>query len=205
MNNPNPTRRAYGRFITIIGLMLAAGSTARADYQSTVLADNPLAFYALNPATDPSGSSPDLTGNGNNGNAVGITPATGPSAYITNAANFDGEAAIDLSQGSNPGLLNFNGPITLEAWAQPSSSGLFADIVAKGYDSSSPNDEVTLRVNGSYGADYSGGSEGTNFSIYVSGGTQTTNWAYVVVSSLARLWHNFPARQHRDGILRRPR
>ena len=159
-----------------VALMMAAA--ARADYQSTVLSDTPLAFYALNPASDPSGTSPDLTGNGNDGTAVNIAPATGPSAYITNAANFNASAAIDLSQGSNPGLLNFTGPITLEAWAQPTSSSLFADIVAKGYDSSTYQ-EIVIRVNGPYGANYYGSSG----SVGVTGGVQSTNWTHIVLSS----------------------
>jgi hypothetical protein len=166
------------KLLAAAGMALLMAAPARADYQSTVLADNPLAFYALNPAVDGTSTAPDLTGNGNDGQAVDIAAATGPSAYIPNAASFDGTAAIDLSQGNNPGLLNFTGPITLEAWAQPDSSSLFADIVAKGYDSSTYQ-EIVIRVNGPYGANYFGssGSEG------VTGGDQTTNWAYIVLSS----------------------
>ena len=154
--------------------------TTVTNYQSAVLADNPLAFYALNPASDPSGTSPDLTGNGNNGSASSITPATGPTPYITNAANFSApfESYDDLSDGNNPGLLTFSGPITLEAWVQPSSSSEFGDIVAKGYDASS-YDEIVMRVNGPYGADYYGNSG----SVGETGGAQTTNWTYVVLSS----------------------
>jgi autotransporter-associated beta strand protein len=178
MNTHNSTRRFCGWFFTAIGLALMTTVTVRANYQSTVLADNPLAYYALNPAVDGNSTAPDLTGNGNDGVAVDITAASGPSAYITNAANFNGSAAIDLSQGSNPGLLNFNGPITLEAWCQPASSGLFADILAKGYDSSN-YDEIAIGVNGPYGANYWGQTGGAN----IAGGTQTTNWTYVVLSS----------------------
>ena len=166
------------KLLTAVGAALLMAAAARADYQSTVLSDNPLAFYALNPASDPSGTSPDLTANGNNGVAVNISPAIGPSAYITNAANFNGSAAIDLSQGSNPLLLNFTGPITLEAWAQPTSSSLFADVIAKGYDSSTYQ-EIVIRVNGPYGANYYG-SSGT---VGVNGGVQSTNWTYIVLSS----------------------
>jgi hypothetical protein len=156
-------------------------STVVSNYQSAVLADNPLAYFALNPAADPSGTSPDLTGNGNDGEASDITATNGPSPYITNAANF--EAANDSfddfsSVGANPGLLDFSGPITLEAWAQPSSSSEFADILAKGYDASS-GDEIVIRLNGPYGADYFGDSG----SVGDTGGAQTTNWTYVVLSS----------------------
>ncbi len=154
-----------------------------ADYQSVVLGDHPLAFYALNPATDPADTSPDLTGNGNDGFAYGITPAIGPSAYITNAAYFDGATSFDdISQGSNPGLLIFAGPLTLEAWVQPVSSSLFADIFAQGYENASGYPEMVLRANGSYGGGYVGGSENSNFSVYISGGSQNTSWTYVVLS-----------------------
>lgn len=170
--------RASRTLVVAAGLALMTAAIAHADYQSTVLGDGPLAYYALNPAADGTATTPDLTGNGNNGVAVSIAAASGPSAYITNAANFNGSAAIDLSQGGNPGLLNFSGPITLEAWVQPSSSSLFADIVAKGYDSTTYQ-EIVLRVNGPYGANYFGSSG----SVGVSGGKQTTNWTYVVLSS----------------------
>lgn len=153
-------------------------TAARADYHSTVLADGPLAYYALNPAADGTSVAPDLTGNGNDGIAAGVTAAAGPSPFLTNAAYFNGSAAIDLSQGSNPGLLDFNGPITIEAWAQPSSSSLFGDIVAKGYDSSTYQ-EIVVRVNGPYGANYYGSSG----SVGVNGGSQTTDWSYMVLTS----------------------
>jgi autotransporter-associated beta strand protein len=173
------TRRFCGPLFFAISLVLITAISARADYKSTVLADNPLAYYALNPAVDGTSTAPDLSGNGNDGIAAGITAASGPSAYITNAANFNGSAAIDLSYGSNPGLLNFNGPITLEAWCQPSSSGLFADIFARGYDNNSPYNEIAVGINGPYGANYWGQVVDLN----ISGGTQTTNWTYVVLSS----------------------
>jgi len=164
-------------------LVLLAVAAQAQNYQNAVLADNPLAFYALNPASDPTNASPDLTGNGNDGFAFNITPATGPTSYITNAANFNGTTSFDdISQGGNPGLLNFSGPMTLEAWVQPSSTSEFADIVAQGYENATGYPEIELRVNGVYGANYEAGSENTNFSTYVSGGTQTTNWTYVVVS-----------------------
>jgi hypothetical protein len=166
------------KFLTVAILVLTAAMNARADYQSTVLADNPVVYYALNPGVDGTAIAPDLTGNENDGIAVNISAAWGPSLYITNAANFNGASAIDLSQGSFPDLLNFTGPITLEAWVKPASLSLFADIVAKGYDIST-SQEIALRVNGPYGANYFGSSG----SVGVSGGKQTTNWTYVVLSS----------------------
>src|SRR6266446_4950594 len=55
-----------GRFIAATGLMLMTAAAVRADYKSTVLGDNPLAYYALNPAADGFSTCPDLTANGNN-------------------------------------------------------------------------------------------------------------------------------------------
>ncbi len=177
--NTQPLKTLFSRrVLPLLGLALMTAATARADYHSAVLADGPLAYYALNPATDGTSVAPDLSGNGNDGVAVGIAEAVGPSKYLTNAAYFNGSAAIDLSQGVNSGLLDFSGPITIEAWAQPSSSSLFGNIVAKGYDASTYQ-EIVLRVNGPYGANYYGSSG----SVGVNGGSQTTNWTYVVLTS----------------------
>jgi autotransporter-associated beta strand protein len=162
-----------------VGFLILGGTCARADYKSTVLSDSPLAFYALNPGTDGTNNAPDLTGNGNDGAPYAITSAVGPSAYITNAAAFNGSnSLVDLSEGGNPGLLNFSGPITLEVWVQPANSTEFGDILAKGYDASTYQ-EIVLRVNGPYGGNFYGssGSSGQN------GGTQTTTWSHVVLSS----------------------
>lgn len=158
---------------------LSVPAARASSYQSIVLGDGPLAFYALNPAQDGTSTAPDLTANGNNGVVINsISAASGPSAYITNAAYFNGSADIDLSEGANAGVLNFTGPITLEAWVQPSSATMFADAVAKGY-SSANGDEIVLRVNGPYGQNYYGSSG----SVGVTGGTQITNWTYMVMSS----------------------
>jgi autotransporter-associated beta strand protein len=162
------------------GLLLCAAGQAQTTYQSVVLADNPLAFYALNPGTDGTSTAPDLTTNGNDGQAGGIATGIGPSEFITNAAYFDGSASIDLSQGTNASLLNYTGPITLEAWAQPANTSFFGDIVAKGYENDGQYyPEITLRVNG---PTFTGGSEGDAGSTYATGGVETTNWSYVVVS-----------------------
>jgi hypothetical protein len=176
----NPSLSSYfAATLATVCLVLSVPAVHAGSYQSIVLGDNPLAFYALNPAVDGTSTAPDLTGNGNDGVVAGnLSAGFGPSAYITNAAYFDGGEAIDLSQGSNPGLLNFTGPITIEAWVQPSSASMFADAVAKGYDSSS-YDEIVLRVNGPYGQNYYGSSG----SVGVTGGTQATNWTYMVMSS----------------------
>jgi len=48
----------------------------------------------------------------------------------------------------------------------------------KGYDSSS-YDEIVIRVNGPYGANYYGSSGSAG----ETGGVQSTNWSYIVLSS----------------------
>ena len=150
MKTQHPTLRFCARSITVLSLALMTAATVRADYPSTVLGDSPLAYYALNPGSDPAGTSPDLTGNGNNGAAFNIAAVPGPTPYITNAASFDGlDSVVDLSGGSNPGLLNFGGPITMEAWVQSGNTAQGpANILGKGYDSALNFDELVLRANG---------------------------------------------------------
>jgi hypothetical protein len=175
MKIQNSTRSFYGRFLTAIGLMLMTAVTVvRAGYQSTVLGDNPLVYYALTSDVT-NGTATDLTTNAVNGNSYNLTDAgSGPSAYITNAAAFDGvSASIDVA--GAPALLNSNGPITLEAWVQAApliNTGL-GNIIAKGYVN---GNEMTLRDNNLNYYGYFGGPG-------VGGGTQTTDWTYLVLSS----------------------
>jgi len=170
-------------------LALITATAVRADYPSTVLGDSPLAFYALNPGTDPANTSPDLTGNGNTGAAFNLTPVPGPTPFITNAAGFDGaDSVVDLSGGSNPGLLNFSGPITMEAWVQSGNTSQGpANIFGKGYDSALNFDELVLRANGAnfYGGTYNNINGGAS----ASGGTQTTNWTYLVSTYDGTNWN----------------
>jgi autotransporter-associated beta strand protein len=190
------THISIGRFragcLIILSLGLATVTTVRASYQDTVLADDPLAFYPLNLAVDTGSSATDISGNGNNGTYVNIADGfnneTGPSAFITNAVSFDGSSEfVDLSTGTNIGILNFGGKITLEAWVQSGNpSQNLGDIVAKGYDVGD-GDELQMRVNqnqyqgGTYS--YSAGGEG------VGGGTTSTNWVYQVVSNDGTNWN----------------
>ncbi|HMD55467.1 MAG TPA: hypothetical protein VKJ65_13040, partial [Phycisphaerae bacterium] len=160
MKIQNSIHRLYGKFLIAIGLMLMTVVSVRANYQSTVLGNNPLAYYALNLIIDNSGTATDLSGNGNNSSYYNIYPAPGPTPYITNSASFMGssvESYVDLSTGSNPGLLNFGGLITMEAWVQSTNTTQGpADIFAKGYDSTTNDDEIALRANG--GVNYYGGT-----------------------------------------------
>ncbi len=174
----------------MIGLVVMPATNVHADYQSTVQNDHPVAFYPINSSVDPTGTTAtDLSGNGNNGTYNGTDPefntVPGPTPFIPDALYFDGFTSfIDLSTGSNPNLLNFSGPITLEAWVQPANSTEGpANIIAKGYESS-VNAEITLRANaGSYfGGSYNGNTHGAD------GGQQTTNWAYVVCAYDGTNW-----------------
>lgn len=164
------------------------------NYQSAVLSDHPLGYWPLNfnldTNTDDNGYyiATDLSGNTNNGTYYGITPSgndvAGPTPYITNAVSFD-YSEVDLSTGSNIALLNFTGPTTLEAWAQPalpaSDLNSLGDIIAKGYDSANYQ-EIALRENDIYvsgTANYYGyfGSGG------LSGGQENTNWVHLVLAN----------------------
>jgi autotransporter-associated beta strand protein len=173
-NNPAWQSSLFAAVLTLTAI------TARADYQAAVLNDSPLAYYALDLTVDNTGTATDLTGNGNSSTYNNIYPVAGPTAYITHAASFSpgGQSIVDLSTGGNPGLLQFTGPTTLEAWVQPADSTSFGDIIGKGYDASTYQ-EITLRVNGPYGANYFGYFGGNA----VSGGQQNTNWNYVVLAN----------------------
>jgi len=193
MKNQKTPRPFIGKFLSSLMALLGL-CTARADYQSTVLGDNPLAYYPLNLAVDTNGTASDVSGNGNDGTYVniysGFNNVPGPSPYITNGVSFDGSTTyVDLSTGSNASSLNFAGPITLEAWVQPLASppGQM-NIVAKGYDSSSSDDEITLRVNPN-GANYYGGTfSDTNGTQGATGGTPATNWTHVALTHDGSVW-----------------
>ena len=165
------------------------------NYQSSVLADNPLGYWPLNltDANAANGIATDLSGNGNNGVYEGINSGnlvTGPTPYLPNAASFN-SAEVLLGSGSNPNLLDFGGPVTMEAWVQPASTtvgaSLAADILAKGNDSANNNDELTLRANGGY---YYGGTyDSSDNGAHAQGGQQTTNWTYLVSTYDGANWN----------------
>jgi Concanavalin A-like lectin/glucanases superfamily len=76
------------------------------------------------------------------------TDANGNSFTGTQGLSFNGtNQYVDLG---NPSDLNFSGPITLEAWIKPGSTGGLQDIITHGYQVS-PNDaEDFLRINNGY-------------------------------------------------------
>jgi len=183
-NSQTSTHYLYSRFFVAIVVLLATIVNIRADYQSIVLGDNPLAYYPLDLNVDTGSTVTDLSGNGNTAIAYNLSNVPGPSPFITNAANFvpGYPSYVDLGSGTNSLILNFSGPITMEAWVQPASptvgGGPPADIIAKGYDEAQSANELVLRCNGGY---YYGGTfNNTNGGASAHGGVQTTNWTYLV-------------------------
>ena len=177
-----------------LAIMAIAATAARADYQSTILADRPVGYWPLSlyDANATNGIATDVSGNGNNGSFVniytGFNDATGPSAYITNGVTFDGSTTYVSIP--NAALLNFGGQITMEAWVQPSnpSAGADMDLLGKGYDTSQGYDEVAVRLDsggGFHGGTYaqSPGNKGP------IAGTQTTNWTYLVSTYDGTNWN----------------
>ena len=194
MKIPTLIRCHYVRLLAVIGLLLIAAVTTRADYKSTVLGDKPIAYFALDLTIDNSGTATDLSGNGNNSTYYNIYPGAGPSAYIPNAAMFLGAAYssyVDLSTAPNAGILNFGGPITMEAWVQSTNVTQGpADIVGKGYDSTKSYDELVLRAQPGGTFSYYGGTyNNTNGGASASGGVQTTNWTYLVSTYDGTNWN----------------
>jgi len=178
----------YGRLIITAGLTLMAIGSAQASYQSTVQADNPAAYFALD-TIDPggSGAATDLSGNGNNSSYVNVYPIPGPTAYVPNAGLFDPTLGSTVNLPS-AGILNVPGKITMEAWVQPADPAQsLGDIIAKGYDSTA-NIENVLRVNQNQ---YQGGGYTNGVSKMANGGVVTTNWAYVVTTFDGTNWNTY--------------
>ena len=177
--------------------MAVAGAVAqnvRADYTSTVLGDNPVGFWPLSlyDVNATNGIATDLSGN-NNGTYfniyAGYNDVPGPSAYITNGASFDGLSTyVDLSTGSNPGLLNFGGQITMEAWVQPATLAGNGYLIGKGYDTTYGSDEISLRCDGAY-QHQAGIYNSTLGDVRVTGGIITSNWQYVVCDYDGAKWN----------------
>jgi hypothetical protein len=198
MKANTPIGCRFGRTLTLLTLLALTASTARADYQSAVLNDHPVGYWPLSlyDANATNGLATDLSGNGNTGTYVnistGFNDATGPSAYITNGVSFDGSTTyVDLSMPAvNTALLNFAGPITMEAWVQPAnpSAGANMDIIGKGDDVSQSYDEVAMRLDA--GGGFNGGTYNQSAGDKGAfGGTQTTNWTYLVTTYDGTNWN----------------
>src|SRR6266705_1463764 len=197
MKTQNIIHRNCGRLAVAMSLMLMTAAPGHADYQSIILGDNPIGYWPLSlyDANATNGIATDLSGNGNNGAYVNISPgnnnAPGPAAYITNGVSLNGSFTyIDLSGVPNASLLNFGGTITMEGWVQANNPGQsFGAIIAKGYDPAHDNAEVYLWVNSHQ---YQGGTyTGTTSIKGAYSGTVTTNWAYVVTTYDGTNWNTY--------------
>ena len=174
-------------------------------YTSGVLASHPVGYWPLNLAVDTKIDSStgnyiaaDLSGHGNFGHYINISPgngqsAGGPSEYMTNSVVFNGASTfVDLSVGENTALLDVVGAITMEAWVQatiPQEGGQYGLILAKGYDLAQMVDDIDLHI-------ISTDSNYTNYyywgGVYSSydglnqqaaqGAPVTTNWQHVVAT-----------------------
>jgi autotransporter-associated beta strand protein len=188
MNMKKSSRCLPGRLLLTAGVTLMTAASAKASYETTVQADNPVAYFALDSlSAGGTGTASDLSGNGNNASYVNVYPLTGPTAYIPNAGQFDPGSSSSVNLPSS-GILNFSNTITMEAWVQPLvTSQSLGDIIAKGFDSTA-NIEDVLRVNQNQ---YQGGSYNNGTSKMANGGTVTTNWAYVVTTFDGTNWNTY--------------
>ena len=175
-------------------------------YQSNVLASHPVGYWPLNLAVDTNKDAStgqyiatDLSGYNNFGEYVNITPkqsTNGPSGDIPSAVAFNGNnTEVDLSLGNNADLLQIVGPITMEAWVQPTlpqlssgSGGEYGLILSKGYDLSENVDDIDLDIRSDDNEKsylYWGGVY-TSFQSLdqqsATGGFATTNWTHVVAT-----------------------
>jgi Concanavalin A-like lectin/glucanases superfamily/Immunoglobulin domain len=186
-----------GRLTIAVAVMLITAASAHADYQSTILGDNPIGYWPLSlyDANATNGIATDMSGNANNGAYVNISPGynniLGPTGFITNGVSFNGSYTyVDLSGAPNASILNFGGPITMEAWVQANDPGQsYGSIIAKGYDPNNDDAEVYLWINSHQ---YQGGTyTGTTSIKGAYGGTVTTNWAYVVTTYDGTNWNTY--------------
>ncbi len=112
MGTNNTIIRHSLRTVAAAAVAVLAGLNAQAGYETTVLADNPLAFYPLNLSVDNAGTATDASGNGNSAPYYNVYLADGPTPYITNSGAFsaDVQSYVDLGAVANTAILQFTGP-----------------------------------------------------------------------------------------------
>ena len=193
MKTCNSPRIGSRLWPVILVTMFAVTVQAQTAYESTVLADNPVGFWPLSlyDTNATNGIATDLSGNGNTGSYKNIYPGfnnvPGPSPYMTNGISFDGQTTyVDLSTGGHTGLLNFGGPITMEAWVQSTNDNGY--IIGKGYDANQNSDEIEMRLM-SGGAVHGGTYNSTTGDKGVTGGNIGTNWSYAAVTWDGTNWN----------------
>lgn len=179
----------------VVTLTLAAPPIA---YENLVLAANPIGYWPLDLNVDTSQNASgqnlatDLSGNGNMGTYNGISAANevpGPSPFICNGVNFNGVGGfVNLSTGTNTSVLNFSGPMAMEAWVQPANAQTQAnaDIFAKGWDFGIDETEMSVVNSDSF---VSSSTVNSSTPGLASGGTVTTNWTHLVTTWDGNNWN----------------
>jgi hypothetical protein len=100
------------------GIYITRFSQAASSYDTAVLADNPVAYWAM---TNTTGTEPDLTGHGHAGTYHGGTLAQGTLLNGNKAATFNGTNQY-LSVPSSAALsIPTTHQLTWEAWIKPST------------------------------------------------------------------------------------
>ncbi len=152
---------------------------------------NLLAYYDLNTNANDSAS-------GYNGTLTSGAAILSPGKYGAGAANFDG--TNDYISLGDPAGLKITGQITLSAWVKPDAVNGLRNIINKGHDTtSSPNGEITLRING--GA-YQGGYWSNSSTVIASGNATGLNSAtndIGVWTHIAIVWDGTTWRLYRNG------
>ncbi|MGA2244784.1 MAG: LamG domain-containing protein [Verrucomicrobiota bacterium] len=134
MKNPYPRHRLYLALLATAAPALMFVAPARADYQTTVLADKPLAYYPLNESTPWTPNVATNSGSlGSAGNAVGFAGEIfkEPGAIVGDPDTAIRFSAIDTNSddGGVPTVipyvaaLNASGSFSVEAWLRPTEEG----------------------------------------------------------------------------------
>lgn len=178
------TNKIINRFAWVALLGSLCASEGRADYQATVVSQNPLAYFRLN---DTTASAPDTaTNNGSlgalaNGLYSGtlIHPVAGVLAGSTDtAASFNGGAAY-IPYSAN---LNFQGPFTVEFWVKPAVENTGSTLTC-------PVGSLKISDSGRLGWIFYQSASGWNFRIgsttgytgnLTGGAVKSNEWQHVV-------------------------
>ena len=198
----------YGSALTAAQVLAhyqnGTNSARSVSYNSLVTSDGALEYLRLNePAVNVTANAGALGAAANGVDSNTGTPVAGPDAPLfpgfeaTNGAIFF-NGANDYVELLNPPGLNFTGPITLEAWVQPSASqNGNGDIIAHGYNDTA-NAEVALRVNGtsSYQISAYDGNTDHGVTAPIPAADLDGNWIHLVGTYDGASWNLY-----RNGVL----
>ena len=98
------------------GSAAGAGGTGSGSYDQTILADGPVAYWAMNKLT---GTEPDLTGNNHTGTYHSGTTASATMPNGDKVADFNGSSQYVSVPSSNAFSIPTTGNLTWEAWIRP--------------------------------------------------------------------------------------